>query len=74
MYFNSNLAINKKDPKFQIGEIFKISIYKNTFLKGYSPNWYGHTLLMILMEKKLLELFTKKNCIQQIKKNLELKK
>ena len=29
---------------------------------------------MILTEKKLLELFTKKNCKKQIKKSLELKK
>ena len=33
-----------------------------------------HTLLMILMEKKLFERFTKKNLKKQIKKNLELKK
>ena len=29
---------------------------------------------MILMEKKLTELFTRKNCKKQIKKSLELKK
>ena len=34
----------------------------------------GYMLLMILMKKKLLELFTKKNCKKQIKKSLELKK
>ena len=37
------------------------------FVKGYTPNWseevcHGHMLLMILMEKKFLELFTKQNC------------
>ena len=32
-----------------------------------------HMLLMILMEKKLLEHFTKPNCKKQIKMNLELK-
>ena len=30
---------NKKDPKFKIGEHVRISKYKNTFAKGYSPNW-----------------------------------
>ena len=30
-------------------------------------------LLMILMEKKLLEHFSKKNCKKKIKKSLELK-
>ena len=31
-------------------------------------------LSMILMEKKLLKLFMRKNCEKQIKKSLELKK
>ena len=31
-------------------------------------------LLVILMEKKLLECFTKVNCKKQIKKNLQFKK
>ena len=30
-------------------------------------------LLMILIEKKLLEAFTEKNCKNRIKKSLELK-
>ena len=34
----------------------------------------GDNVLMILMEKKLLECFTKMNCKKQTKKNLELKK
>ena len=34
----------------------------------------GHMLLMILMVKKLLEHFMKKNCRKQIKRNLGLKK
>ena len=56
--------------------------------KGYTPNWSedvfmikkakilcrGHTLLVLLTRKKFLELFTKKNCKEQIKKSLELKK
>ena len=35
---------------------------------------YRHTLLGILMVKKLLESFVKKNCKKLIKKSLELKK
>ena len=34
----------------------------------------GHTLLVILKVKKLLERFTKTNCTKKFKKNLELKK
>ena len=29
----------KLDPKFEIGDIVKISKYKNIFAKGYVPNW-----------------------------------
>ena len=30
---------NLKDPKFKIDDIVRISKYKNTFAKGYIPNW-----------------------------------
>ena len=56
--------------------------------KDYTPNWSEDVfvikkvkntvpwsyVIMFLMIKKLLELFTKKNCKKQIKKSLELKK
>ena len=55
-------------------------------LQGYTPNWsaenYGikkvkntvswTLMILILMEKKFLEHFTKMNCKKQIKKNFEL--
>ena len=70
------------------GDIPRISKYKDIFPKNYTPNWSekvlwfeklkilcpGLMLLMILMEKKLLEHFTMKNCKNQIKKSLELTK
>ena len=30
---------HKKDPKFKVGNHFRISKYKNIFAKGYAPNW-----------------------------------
>ena len=33
-----NKEINDKDPKFRIGDIVRISKYKNIFAKGYTPN------------------------------------
>ena len=63
--------------------------HKNIFAKGSVPNGseevfmikkiiktlcYGHMLLVILTEEKLVESFRKKNCKKQIKKSLELKK
>ena len=38
-YITSSKKINDKDPKFKIGDIFRISKYKNIFVKGYVPNW-----------------------------------
>ena len=38
-YIDSNKEHNDKDPKFKIGDIVRISKYKNIFAKGYTPNW-----------------------------------
>ena len=74
--------VNDKDRKFKFHDHVRISKYKNIFAKGYTPNWSeeifvikeiknGLMLLMILMVKKLLEHFMKKNYKRQITKNLE---
>ena len=69
-YINSGKEINDKDPKFKVGNNVRISKYKNIFAKGYVPNWSEEVfvtlyrelmLLVILMEKKLLERFSEKN-------------
>ena len=74
-YIDFKKEVNDKDPKFKVGDYVRISKYKNIFDKGYSPNWskevfvitkikntvHGHMLLMILLVKKLLEHFMKKN-------------
>ena len=39
IYIDSSKEINDKDPKFKIGDIVRISKYKNIFAKGYTPNW-----------------------------------
>ena len=39
MYIDFSKENNDKDPKFKIGDIFRISKYKNNFKKGYVPNW-----------------------------------
>ena len=38
-YTDSSKIINNKDPKSKIGDIARISKYKNIFAKGYVPNW-----------------------------------
>ena len=37
-YINSGKEINDKDPKFKIGDIVRISKYKNIFAKSYVSN------------------------------------
>ena len=82
-YINSSKEINDKDPKFKIGDIVRISKYKNIFSKDYVPNcpeevfvfaFRRHILLVILKVKKLWEILQKKNCKKQIRKSLGLKK
>ena len=34
-----NEETNEKDPKFKVGYHVRISMYKNIFAKGYTPNW-----------------------------------
>ena len=38
-YINSNEEVHDKDPKFKVGDHVWISKYKNSFAKGYTPNW-----------------------------------
>ena len=37
-YIDSSKEIKNKDPKFKIGDIARISKYKNIFAKSYTPN------------------------------------
>ena len=38
-YIDFKKEVNDKDLKFQIGDHVRISKYKNSFAKGYMPNW-----------------------------------
>ena len=38
-YAKYNEDLNKKDPKFKVGDYVRISKYKNIYAKRYSPNW-----------------------------------
>ena len=63
-----------KNPKFEDDSQARISKYKNIFTKGYTPNWSeevfvikkfkilfrGHTLLVIIMVKRLLNVLQKR--------------
>ena len=45
-YINSSKEINDKDPKSKIGDIVRISKYKNIFSKSYVPNWSEEVLVI----------------------------
>ena len=38
-YIESSKEINNKNSKFKVGDIARISKYKNIFAKVYSQNW-----------------------------------
>ena len=38
-YIDFKKESNDKNPKFKIGDHVRISKYKNSFTKGYMPNW-----------------------------------
>ena len=38
-YIDSSKEVNDKDPKSKVGDHVRISKYKNSFTKGYTPNW-----------------------------------
>ena len=56
---NYNFEITNKKPKFKIGDKVRISLLKNTFVKGYTSNWSEQ--IYIIDDKKLMVLFIKKN-------------
>ena len=39
IYLDSSKEINDKNHKFKIGDIVRISKYKNIFATGYLPDW-----------------------------------
>ena len=38
-YIDFGKEVNDNDPKFKVGDHVRISKYKSTFAKGYTPNW-----------------------------------
>ena len=84
--YNEN--VNKKDPKFKIGDHVTISKYKNIFATGYTPNWSEEIFIISKIKNtvpwtyvindlngaEITGSFYAKNYKRLIKKNLKLKK
>ena len=45
-YIGFSNELNNKDPKFEIGDIVRISKYRNIFGKGCTPNWSEEVFLI----------------------------
>ena len=45
-HISSSKEIHDQDSKFKIGDIVRISKYKNIFTKGYVPNWSEKVLVI----------------------------
>ena len=45
-YIDSSKENNEKDPKFKIGDLVRLSKYKNNFAKGYTLNWSEKVLVI----------------------------
>ena len=43
-YAECNEDLNKKDPKFKVGDHVRISKHKTIFAKRYAPNWSEETI------------------------------
>ena len=56
-HIDSSKKINNKDPKFNIGDIVRISIYKFFFAKGYVPNWSEEVFVIKKVKNTILWTF-----------------
>ena len=50
-YIYSSKEINNTDLKFKIGDIVRISKYKNIFAKVYTPKWYEELFVIKKVKK-----------------------
>ena len=73
-YIDSSNDINDKNPKFKIGDNVNICLNRFLRLKKLKMLCRGKILLMILIRKKLLELFMKTNCKKKNQKEFRIEK
>ena len=49
-FVNFNRKTDDQDPEFKIGDIVRITKYKNTFAKGYVPNWSEEAFMIKILK------------------------
>ena len=86
-HINSTKEINDRDPKSKIGDIVRVSKYKNIFTKSFVPNWSEEIfainkvkntvpwtyVISYLKGEEIVETFCEKELQKKKKKHLELK-
>ena len=84
-YAEYNEDSHETEPKFKVGDLVRISKYKNIFAKGYTQNWSEEVFIISKIKntvpwiyvisdlngEPIAGSFYEKNCRKQIKKNSE---
>ena len=52
-YAECNEDFNEKYPRFKVGDLVRISKYKNIFAKGYTPNWSEEIIVISKIKNKV---------------------
>ena len=60
-YIDSSKEINDKKPKSKIGDIVRISKYKNVFAKDYTPNWFEDIFLITKVKNTVPRMYVINN-------------
>ena len=60
-YIASSKEINDKDPKCKIGDIVRISKYKNIFANVYTPNWCKEVFVIKKVKNTVLWTYVVSN-------------
>ena len=75
-YIDSSKEVNDEDPKFKIGDIVRISKYKNIFVKSSFSNWSEEVFVIKKIKNTvpwtyvIRDLNGKKNCRNLLRKRI----
>ena len=57
-YVEYNEDSNKRNPRFKVGDPVRISKYKNSFAKGYVPNWSEEVFIVNVIKNTVPWTYT----------------
>ena len=71
-YIGSSKETNNEDSKFKIGDIVRISKYKNIFAKGYTPDLSEEVLVIKKVKSTVPWTYVIKGTLIQIWKSAKI--